>query len=83
MYGINVLAVSYTFVLERSHKGYLSHSPIGFVVLRAAALAHLDVESAQHGVDAEQVLDRVVDVAVKGRVGDRRPQEVEGLLQEP
>lgn len=53
------------------------------MALRAAALAHLDVEAAQHGVDAEQVSDSVVDVAVQGRVGDRRPQEVEGLLQEP
>lgn len=50
---------------------------------RLGALAHLDVEAAQHGFDAEQVPERVVDVAVEGRVGDRRPQEVEGLLQEP
>lgn len=46
-------------------------------------LAHLDAEASQHGVGVEQVSDGVVDVAAQGRVGDRGPQGVEGLLQEP
>lgn len=46
-------------------------------------LAHLDAEASQHGVGVEQVSDGVVDVAEQGRVGDRGPQGVEGLLQEP
>lgn len=43
-------------------------------------MAHLDVEAAQHSVDAEQVADGVIDVAVQRRVGDRGPQQTERLL---
>lgn len=49
----------------------------------AGMLPHLDIEGAQHSVDAEQVLDGGIYAAVHGRVGDGGPQVVKGPVQEP
>lgn len=38
-----------------------------------SVMTHLDVEATQHRIDAEQVSDGVVYVAVDLGVGDRRP----------
>lgn len=75
---------------ERSFEGFKQtlHCELSFATsvtllfcpLGDPAATHLDVEAAQHGVDAEQVSDGVIYVAVKCCVGDWAPQEAEGLL---
>lgn len=57
-------------------------SPPSSVPLKAAA-PHLDVEAAQHAVDAQQVPHGVVYVAVQRCVGDGATQQTEGLLEQP
>lgn len=46
-------------------------------------LPHLDIEGAQHSIDAEQILDGGIYVAVQCCVGDWRPQDAKGPVQEP
>lgn len=49
----------------------------------AGMLPYLDIESAQHSIDAEQVLDGGIYAAVQGCVGDWGPQDAKGPVQEP
>lgn len=46
-------------------------------------LPHLDIEGAQHSIDAEQILDGGIYVAVQCCVGDWGPQDAKGPVQEP